>query len=72
MGGNGFVSLEIENKGYGIALLEPGMGGVLNAKKRGLKKIICANFNEIDLHQNSIPAIGIFDVLEHIKNEYRF
>ena len=41
-------------------------------KKRGLKKLICANFNEIDLYPNSIPAIGIFDVLEHIQNDYEF
>ena len=71
-GGNGFVSLEIKNNGYEIALLEPSISGILNAKKRGLKKIICANFNEIDLYPNSIPAIGIFDVLEHIQNDYEF
>ena len=71
-GGNGFVSLEIKNNGYEIALLEPGISGILNAKKRGLKKLICANFNEIDLYPNSIPAIGIFDVLEHIQNDYEF
>ncbi len=71
-GGNGFVSLEIKNNGYEIALLEPGISGILNAKKRGLKKIICANFNEIDLYPNSIPAIGIFDVLEHIEDDVEF
>lgn len=37
-----------------------------------MKKLICANFNEIDLYPNSIPAIGIFDVLEHIQNDYEF
>ena len=71
-GGNGFVSLEIKNNGYEIALLEPGISGILNAKKRGLKKLICANFNGIDLYPNSIPAIGIFDVLEHIENDCKF
>ena len=71
-GGNGFVSLEIKNNGYEIALLEPGISGILNAKKRGLKKLICANFNEIDLYPNSIPAIGIFDVLEHIEDDVEF
>ena len=71
-GGNGFVSLEIKNNCYEIALLEPGISGILNAKKRGLKKLICANFNEIDLYPNSIPAIGTFDVLEHIQNDYEF
>jgi len=37
-----------------------------------LKKLICANFNEIDLYPNSVPAIGIFDVLEHIENDVSF
>lgn len=71
-GDNGFASLEIKNNGYEIALLEPGISGILNAKKRGLIKLICANFNEIDLYPNSIPTIGIFDVLEHIENDFKF
>lgn len=71
-GGNGFVSLEIKKNGYKVAILEPGINGILNAKKRGLKKLICANFNEIDLYPNSIPAIGIFDVLEHIEDDVEF
>lgn len=71
-GGNGFVSLEIKKNGYEVSILEPGINGILNAKKRGLKKLICANFNEIDLYQNSIPAIGIFDVLEHIEDDVVF
>ena len=71
-GGNGFVSLEIKKNGYEVAILEPGINGILNAKKRGLKKLICANFNEIDLYPNSIPAIGIFDVLEHIEDDVEF
>ena len=71
-GGNGFVSLEIKKNGYEVAILEPGINGILNAKKRGLKKLICANFNEIDLYPNSIPAIGLFDVLEHIEDDVEF
>lgn len=71
-GGNGFVSLEIKKNGYKVAILEPGINGILNAKKRGIKKLICANFNEINFYPNSIPAIGIFDVLEHIENDFYF
>ena len=37
-GGNGFVSLEIKKNDYEVAILEPGINGILNAKKRGLKK----------------------------------
>ena len=71
-GGNGFVSLEIKKNGYEVAMLEPGINGILNAKKRGLKKLICTNFSEIDLYPNSIPAIGIFDVLEHTEEDVEF
>lgn len=71
-GGNGFASLEIKKNGYEVAILEPGINGILNAKKRGLKKLICSNFNEIDLYPNSIPAIAIFDVLEHIEDDVEF
>ena len=66
------MSLGIKKNGYEVAILEPGINGILNAKKRGLKKLICANFNEIDLYPNSIPAIGIFDVLEHIEDDVQF
>jgi len=71
-GGNGFVSLDIKKNGYEVAILESGMGGILNARRRGLKKLICANFNEIKFYPNSIPAVGIFDVLEYAEEDFKF
>src|SRR5882762_915370 len=41
-GGNGFVARELENKGISTVLVEPGIQGCLNAKKRNLKNLICS------------------------------
>ncbi len=71
-GGNGFVSLYVKKNGYEVAILESGVDGMLNAKRRGLKKLICANFNQIKFYPNSIPAVGIFDVLEYVEEDFKF
>lgn len=71
-GGNGFVSLALQKKGIETILIEPGKIGAYNAKKRGLKNIICAKIEEIGLEKNSISAAGLFDVLEHIKDDRKY
>lgn len=71
-GGNGFVSLELEKNGINTCLVEPGIEGILNAQKRKLKNLVCASFEEAHFYKNSLPAVGIFDVLEHIHNDDAF
>ena len=71
-GGNGFVSLGLANAGFDVALLEPGSVGAYNAKKRGLKNVICASTDTAKLKQNSLPAVGLFDVIEHIEDDLAF
>lgn len=71
-GGNGFVSAAIQRAGYTAVLLEPGATGCANAKKRGVSPIICGNIEDLHLGQNLLPAIGLFDVLEHIEEDTRF
>jgi len=71
-GGNGFVSLGLANAGFDVALLEPGSVGAFNAKKRGLKNVICATTDTAKLKQNSLPAVGLFDVIEHIEDDLAF
>jgi len=66
-GGNGHVSLFLMNRGYEIVLVEPSLIGVKNAKKNGVKNIICATIEDINFQKNSLPACGLFDVLEHIE-----
>ncbi len=71
-GGNGFVSLGLTTAGFGAALVEPGKVGALNAKKRGLKNVICATTDTANFKQNSLPAVGLFDVIEHIEDDLDF
>ena len=71
-GGNGYVSNRLQMEGYNPILLEPDETGILNAQKRGLKNLICSSFQDADLHANSVPNVGLFDVLEHIDNDVAF
>jgi 2-polyprenyl-3-methyl-5-hydroxy-6-metoxy-1,4-benzoquinol methylase len=71
-GGNGYVASGLEKAGLKTVLIEPGQTGVLNAKKRGLTNIVCSTFEDINFKQGTLDAIGIFDVLEHIKEDSSF
>lgn len=71
-GGNGFVSLALEKNGFKTVLVEAGENGILNAKKRGLKNLICSTFQDAGFLKGSLPAIGVFDVAEHIKDDQKF
>jgi SAM-dependent methyltransferase len=71
-GGNGFVSKALVEAGWKTVLVEPGQDGARNAKKRGLPNVVCASTESADFLGSSMPAIGIFDVLEHIKEDTAF
>ncbi len=71
-GGNGFVTKGLEEAGIDSVLIEPGVGGVLNAKKRGVKNVICASTETCGIAKNTIDAIGVFDVVEHIEDDKKF
>jgi SAM-dependent methyltransferase len=71
-GGNGFVSLGLQNAGINVALLEPGISGVLNAKKRDIENVVCATTQNCGLASEFVANIGVFDVVEHIKDEQDF
>lgn len=71
-GGNGFVSYYLTLQGYKVVLVEPCIDGCKNGRSRGLKNIINSNFDTAHFYPNSIPNIGVFDVLEHIKNQHCF
>jgi SAM-dependent methyltransferase len=71
-GGNGHVSSVLNKNGLETALVEPNLSGVLNAKQRGLQHLICGTIDSDSLPKNSLPAIGIFDVLEHIPEDSKF
>ncbi len=62
-GGNGYVSKGLQDRGIETVLLEPGFQGCLNAQNRGLKNIICSTLEDANFEKNSIPSIGVFDVV---------
>lgn len=71
-GGNGFVSLALKQAGFSPVLVEPGVEGARNARKRGLEPVICATLEDAGFAKNSLPAVGLFDVLEHVKDDEGF
>ena len=71
-GGNGVVSAELAKEGFDVALVEPGRTGAFNAKGRGLKNIICATISTAKFKQKSFPAVGLFDVIEHVEDDLSF
>jgi len=71
-GGNGFVSLALKNSGFDTIIVEPGIEGARNAKQRGLDPVICSTLEGAEFKENAIPAMGMFDVLEHIEDDVGF
>lgn len=71
-GGNGFVSLSIRQAGFVTVLVEPGFEGIQNARRRGLDNLVQASLQDAGFHPASLPAVGIFDVLEHIQDDVSF
>ena len=71
-GGNGFVSLCIQDAGYEVILLEPGSEGIINAQKRGIRNILHTTFQGANFPDCSIDSIGLFDVLEHMEGDQDF
>jgi SAM-dependent methyltransferase len=71
-GGNGFVAQALEHAGLEVVLVEPGAHGARNAQIRGLKNVVCATFDSAQFSSSRLPAVGLFDVLEHIEDDHGF
>lgn len=71
-GGNGFTTNYLQKKGAETILLEPAPGACKNAKKRGLKNIVCGILSDDDVSDGSIPQAMLLDVLEHIEDDESF
>jgi hypothetical protein len=69
--GSGCVSRAIQ-AGWPVALLEPGIHGAKSARLRGLETIISSTFEDAGFLEATIPAAGIFDVLEHVPDDSEF
>jgi SAM-dependent methyltransferase len=72
-GGNGFVAAALQSEGgIPVVLVEPGADGVRHARTRGLRTVVQATLKEARFRDGSLPAIGFFDVMEHIDDEQEF
>lgn len=71
-GGNGYVSEHLNINGFNTFLVEPSVSGCINGYRRGIKNIINSSFDRRYFYPESISNIGIFDVLEHIREENSF
>ncbi|MGD0650533.1 MAG: methyltransferase domain-containing protein [Verrucomicrobiia bacterium] len=71
-GGNGFVASALQTTGRDVVVLEPGEIGARNAKDRGISSVIRSTFEAAGFVNNSIPAVGLFDVVEHIEDDTGF
>jgi SAM-dependent methyltransferase len=71
-GGNGYVALGLNRVGYETVLVEPGRGGALTAARRGVRTVICATVEGAGFRPGTLPAAGLFDVLEHIEDDRGF
>jgi len=71
-GGNGFVAASLQQAGFAVALVEPGWHGARNAQTRGVNPVICSTLADAGFQSASLPAIGLFDVLEHIPDDTDF
>jgi SAM-dependent methyltransferase len=72
-GGNGFVARALIDAGYKTTVLEPGEEGAENARRfRKIPDVICGTLDGAGLAPESVPAAGLFDVLEHIEDDGAF
>jgi SAM-dependent methyltransferase len=71
-GGNGAVSVMLARHGFGSILLETGLDGCRNARRRGVTNVLRGTFESVRLRRESLPAAGLFDVLEHMADPATF
>lgn len=71
-GGNGFMVRELRSRGHEAILVEPGRHGALAAIDRGLQPVVNATLASARFDRESLPAVGLFDVLEHIEDDHGF
>lgn len=71
-GGNGYVAQGLVQDGIPVALLEPGWQGIQNARQRGITTLIWSTLEDAGFYPATLPAVGMFDVLEHISGDVGF
>jgi SAM-dependent methyltransferase len=70
--GNGFVTSAFERAGHECVALEPAVEGARNARLRGVRTVVCSTLESAAFQAGALPAIGLFDVVEHIEQDGPF
>jgi SAM-dependent methyltransferase len=70
--GNGYNAMKLAEAGLDVAVFEPNPAGARNAQKRGITHVVCGLFDEKNVKADSVAAVGLFDVLEHIEDDEKF
>ena len=63
--GTGVVAGAIASTGIPVVAVEPGLAGATEAGRRGITSVM-ATLEGLCLPDRSLPAIGLFDVIEHL------
>jgi SAM-dependent methyltransferase len=63
--GNGSVASHLESTGIDVIAVEPGAAGAANCRRRGLMTFD-TSLEALEFPSGSLPAVGFFDVLEHL------
>ena len=71
-GGNGCVARAIQETGLDVVLVEPGLAGVRNAVDRGIRQVVRATLDDAGVLPETLRAVGLFDVVEHISDDSAF
>jgi SAM-dependent methyltransferase len=71
-GGNGVVAAALVAAGIDAVLVEPGDDGAANARRRGLRPVVHSTLEDAGFRPCSLPAAGLFDVVEHMADDRGF
>ena len=71
-GGNGFVTRALVDADIPGVLVEPVEEAVRTAYARGLRPVVCSTVEAAGFPEGSLPAVGLFDVIEHIEDDGGF
>lgn len=71
-GGNGYVAKALQDAGLEVVLVEPGIQGSRNARRRGVLQVVCSTLQHAGFGCGVLPGAGLFDVVEHIEEDGAF
>jgi len=67
-GGNGLTARALNDAGVDCWLVEPGRSGCCNARVRNVPTVIMATLEQLELPNNAVAGVGLFDVIEHLEH----